>query len=71
MANLYRVQYGFFDNKKRLMSDVKVQDVLATDDKESTIKAVFTSNSVTKNGQTLEIISIQNAGNAGGTTFIQ
>lgn len=68
---LYRVHYGYHLNGK-LQSEEHVQDVIAADSKESTIKAVFASNGFTRSGKTLEILAIVNSGNAAGAGgFIQ
>jgi hypothetical protein len=74
MANLYRVHYGFFSTggkAGKLVSEEKYQDVLAADGNEATIKAVFTSNGIARNGVTVEILSVRQANHAGANGFIQ
>lgn len=66
----FRVHYGYHLNGK-LQDREQVQDVLAADGKEATIKAVFAANGFTRSGKTLEILSIHQVGNAGANSFIQ
>jgi hypothetical protein len=67
---IFRVIYGFQGSNNKASHEDAVALVNAADDHETTIKAVLTSNNISRPGTTLAIRSISVATGGGGTQSI-
>ncbi|HLK52386.1 MAG TPA: hypothetical protein VKU42_02960, partial [Candidatus Angelobacter sp.] len=66
---IYKVGYGFFNNKGQMMSTENYDYVQATDSNEQTLLSILNNNNKSRGGLTTKILSVSNVSQAQGNVL--